>query len=427
MRHRLNLGALGTLAFAGLLAGCTGTGIPGGLGLTQPTSSPASFPTTSPTSAPTNSPTNSPTSRPTAVPTVAPTSAPTNSPTPHAPPTPTAAPTSVPTRTAPPTQSPTPKATATPTAVPTKAPTPTPTPDMGINLNWNTNVFSSEVTGTLQPLISVMPAGDSTITLAFATGTCGSETWATLPAATIIAANMPAFVASSKYYIVSTGGADGAFECPTTSAFLSFVKSYYTSHMLGVDFDIEAGQSQAVITQLATDVKAAEAVYPSLRFSFTVGTLGQIAANGTALGTYGVDVMNAIKSVGLTKYTVNLMAMDYGSASAYNCIVVSGACEMGQSAVQAAEDLHSQFSVPYSQIEITPMIGGNDSQGETFTIADVATVSSFVKQNGLAGVHFWSFDRDKDCAPGSSSSTCNTYGTAGTLGFTKAFVSDLGL
>jgi chitinase len=71
------------------------------------------------------------------------------------------------------------------------------------------------------------------------------------------------------------------------------------------------------------------------------------------------------------------------------------------------------------------MIGGNDSQGETFTIADVAMVSAYAKQKGLGGVHVWSMDRDVDCPPGSASPTCNTYGQAGTLGFTKGFLNAL--
>ena len=87
--------------------------------------------------------------------------------------------------------------------------------------------------------------------------------------------------------------------------------------------------------------------------------------------------------------------------------------------------------MPYSQIELTPMIGGNDSYDETFTIADAATISSFALSNGLGGIHFWSFERDTDCAPATvdndSSDTCNNYGKAGTLGYTNAFLSDLGL
>ena len=73
------------------------------------------------------------------------------------------------------------------------------------------------------------------------------------------------------------------------------------------------------------------------------------------------------------------------------------------------------------------MIGGNDATDETFSIADASTLSNWVKANGAAGIHFWSLDRDNDCAPGYASATCNSYGTAGTWGFTNAFISDLGL
>jgi hypothetical protein len=122
--------------------------------------------------------------------------------------------------------------------------------------------------------------------------------------------------------------------------------------------------------------------------------------------------------------------MDYGSTSPNNCVVGSnGKCDMGRSAIQAAVNLHNYYGVPYGQIELTPMVGGNDTQDETFSLADVATMSSYAAQNGLAGVHFWSLDRDHDhdCAPGYASPTCNSYGAAGTLGFTNSFISNLGL
>jgi hypothetical protein len=298
--------------------------------------------------------------------------------------------------------------------------------DTSINMNWNNNVISTDVTGSQQPLVNVMPSHNTAVTLAFATGTCGSESWAGVSGPSLASANMSSFVSSGKYYIISTGGANGVFTCPSTGGFLSFIKTYYTSNMLGVDFDIEGGQSQSDIDNLVADVQAAESTYPKMRFSFTIATLGGSA--NPALNQLGIEVVNSIKSHGLGgNYTINLMTMDYGSANSSNCVVVNGACEMGQSAVQAAKDLNSQEGIPYSRIELTPMIGGNDTQGETFTIADVQTASSFVKQQGLAGVHFWSFDRDVDCAPGAASPTCNSYGQAGTLGFTNAFISDLGL
>jgi hypothetical protein len=295
--------------------------------------------------------------------------------------------------------------------------------DITINLNWNTNVISSSVTGTMTPVTQVMPTGDTTLTLAFATGECGSENWGGVTPAEV-ATNLQSFVSAGKKYIISTGGADGVFTCGSDAGFDTFIQTYISANMVGVDFDIEGGQSSSVISNLVARVMAAEAKYPNLRFSFTLATLGGNASPG--LNSLGTSVLSAIQSAGLTNYYIDLMTMDFGSTSAGNCVVVNGACEMGQSAVQASEILHN-MGVPYGQIELTPMIGGNDTQGETFTIADVETVSAYALQKGLAGIHFWSFDRDVDCAPGSASPTCNSYGQAGTLGFTKAFVTDLGL
>ena len=298
--------------------------------------------------------------------------------------------------------------------------------DLTINMNWNTNVISTNVTGSLQPVLNVMPGKLNTLTWAFATGECGSENWAGLTPSQVAGANVQAAVNAGKSYIVSTGGAAGSFTCGSDAGFSKFIQTYYSANMLGVDFDIEAGQSQGDINNLIQRVIVAQRTYPNLRFSFTIATLG--GNSPQSLGETGVMVMNAIQAAGLTNYTINLMTMDYGSAIPGNCVVgSSGSCDMGQSAVQAAINLHGYYGVPYSQIELTPMIGGNDTQDEVFTTADVATVSAFATQNGLAGVHFWSFDRDNDCAPGYASPTCNSYGQAGTLGFTNQFIAQLGL
>jgi hypothetical protein len=96
---------------------------------------------------------------------------------------------------------------------------------------------------------------------------------------------------------------------------------------------------------------------------------------------------------------------------------------MGQSALQAAYNLHDHWGVPWSGIELTPMIGGNDTAGEQFTLADADTVAHFATANGLAGVHYWSYDRDVDCPPGAASPICNSIGNAGTHGYLKRFLA----
>jgi len=107
-------------------------------------------------------------------------------------------------------------------------------------------------------------------------------------------------------------------------------------------------------------------------------------------------------------------------------VVVSGACEMGQSAIQAVQNLQHTYGIPFNHIELTPMIGQNDASGEITTLSDIDTITNYATANGLAGLHFWSLDRDTPCAAGSSSSTCNSYPSVGILGYTNEILKDLG-
>jgi len=340
-------------------------------------------------------------------------------------------PTPTPTPKPTPTPAPTPTPIPTPTPVPTPTPKPTPTPtpgtstilfapykDVTISANFNTGEQQSNVTGTVEAVTTAMP--NKTLTWAFATGVCGSETWAGITPAMEIT-NVANFVSAGKDYIISTGGADGTFDCPSGSAFISFIDKYNSANLKGIDFDIEGGQTVQIIDDLINAVIAAEPSFPNLQFSFTVPSLGSTAAVPITGGGLGTTVVSEIKRLGLGgNYVVNLMAMDYGSAIASNCVVVGGACEMGQSAVQAAQALNAQSAIPFSHIGLTVMIGQNDTGGEITSLADVDTVSSFVKANGLATIRFWSFDRDTDAATGSLA-TSNEDGQA-PLAYSKEFL-----
>jgi hypothetical protein len=318
--------------------------------------------------------------------------------------------------------------------------------DSNINLNWNTNVITTNVNGSPTPLVNDLTAnGGKTITLAFATGECGSETWGGVPGAAMASANVPLLTQAGVKYIVSTGGAAGSFTCGSDAGMATFLDRWASAGLIGVDFDIEAGQSQSVIDELVQRIEAAHAKYPNLRFSLTLATLANNngAAAAQSLGgaapdsfnTYGDQVMAAVKStLGFdgtpstwpAYVTINLMTMDYGSPSAGVCVVSGGSCQMGESALQAAYNLHDHWGVPYGAIELTPMIGGNDVAGQQFTLADVDTIASFAIAHALGGVHYWSYDRDVDCAAGAASPTCNSIGNAGAHGFLRRFL-DKGL
>jgi hypothetical protein len=318
--------------------------------------------------------------------------------------------------------------------------------DTGISMNWNTNVISTDVSGTATSLAADLPSPNkTTVTLAFATGECGSENWAGVAGDVIATANVSLLVNAGIDYVVSTGGAAGSFTCATDGGFQTFLGRWASPHLVGVDFDIEAGQTSALIDALVARVHAAHASSPALRFSLTLGTLANNAgaataqslgsAAGDSLNAYGDESLAAVKStLGFdgtpgtwpAYLTVNLMTMDYGAASKGVCVVSSGTCQMGQSAIQAAYDLHDKWGIPYSNIELTPMIGQNDAADERFTLADADTVAAFVTSQGLAGVHYWSYDRDVDCPTGAASSTCSSMGAgyAGSHGFLSRLLAD---
>lgn len=275
---------------------------------------------------------------------------------------------------------------------------------------------------TSQPVLELVPNLPG-MTFAFATGECGAESWGGISGTGIID-TLATFAAAKVPYIISTGGANGAFTCGTDQGFFDFIDRYTTSSLVGIDFDLENGDSP-LFDSLVARVKAAQAnpKYSSLRFSFTVATLGGNGGKNNLVT--GAKVMTSIQNAGLTNYYINLMTMDYGGASAGVCTLSGSSCDMGASAVQAAESLHSAWGVPYNQIEVTPMIGGNDGGVEVFTLKDGATVTAYVKEKGLAGLHWWSFDRDTYCPAGPASAKCNSDDEkdAGTLAFMKAFTS----
>jgi hypothetical protein len=97
-------------------------------------------------------------------------------------------------------------------------------------------------------------------------------------------------------------------------------------------------------------------------------------------------------------FVLNLMVMDYGPASRKVCVVSKGRCDMGASAIQAAQNVHRKYKVPYAQIELTPMIGVNDVIENVYTLDDARKTVMAVQTMGMAGVHYWSLDRDKPCS-----------------------------
>ncbi len=303
-------------------------------------------------------------------------------------------------------------------------------------MNWNTDEMQSAVEGSAIPvvgsgsLVSQFVPKLPAITLAFATGACGSENWGGVAGASWAAENVPQLQSAGLNYVVSTGGQAGTFTCTSAAGMESFIARYASPHLVGIDFDIEGGQSQSDIQNLVNSAAGAQSQYPNLQFSFTLATLGASDGSFGGVNSLGNEVVEAVLGSTLKNYVINLMTMDYGSgATSSVCVVVSGSCEMGQSAIQAVKNLEHTYGIPAGKIAVTPMAGLNDSSSETFTIADVDTLTSYAASNGLAGLHFWSLDRDTPCpsAQTFASPTCNSVSGTTALEYTNRFLSDLGI
>ena len=287
-----------------------------------------------------------------------------------------------------------------------------------------TRVLSTAASGAPTPIVadgrSALPAGVSALTLAFATGECGAESWDGIEPRDWVEANLPALDRAGIGYIISTGGEAGAFTCTSDAAMEAFIARYATGHLVGFDFDIERGQSDEILDSLAKRIAAAQRKHPALRMSFTLATWAAADGSGAGLNADGERVMRAIRAAGVGDYYVNLMVMDYGEATPRNCVVLAGVCDMGRSAIQAARNLNARHGVPFDRIELTPMLGVNDVMANVFTLDDARALGHFARDSGLGGVHFWSLDRDTPCTDGASgvSSTCSGLAIVPPLGFT---------
>jgi hypothetical protein len=288
--------------------------------------------------------------------------------------------------------------------------------------------MASAVLGKSSPVIvargSILPPGVGALTWAFATGECGTENWEGIDPQRLADANVAAFERAGVDYIISTGGAAGIFTCAADAGMERFIARYDSPRLIGVDFDIEAGQTPEALAALVQRVRSAQFHHPRLRFSFTLATLAASDGNLGSLNPLGEQVLQAIRSAGLGDYYVNLMVMDYGPAIPGNCVVIGGVCDMGKSAIQAAENVHAKYGIPMHRIELTPMSGVNDVTANVFTLDDALLTARFVRDRGLGGLHFWSLDRDTRCAPGDApgaSPVCNTHDNVATLSYTRAF------
>ena len=247
-------------------------------------------------------------------------------------------------------------------------------------------------------------AGLKAITLAFLVdGGCvanwgglgGSVTSATLWNGTPISTVVSSLSNEGVQVIISWGGNAGSVQssCTNAASLQAMYQSVFDAYpsIIGQDFDIENSVDVAVVAQAIAGLKAAN---PGKLISLTLPVLP------TGLVTAGLSIVNACHALGFHPDTVNVMAMDYGSAN-------DNGGQMGLSAQQAAQATFNQTGDP---IGVTPDLGVNDVSTEIFQLSDAQSLVGFAKANSYINrLGFWSLGRDNGtCAgQGSTSPTCS--------------------
>jgi chitinase len=244
------------------------------------------------------------------------------------------------------------------------------------------------------------PRRGEVLVWAFATGECGHERWGDFDTGAFARLNVAAHEAAGRDYIISTGGAVGAFTCEDDAAMLRFVERYAGPRLRGIDFDIEGAQTPAQIEALVQRAKAVHQRWPALRLSFTIATHAAADGSRRSLNATGEAVLASLRRARLDDAVINLMVMNYGKPDVRFCVPHRGRCDMARSARQALANVHLKYGLPYNRLAVTLMLGENDVEANVLGPADAAAVARHARRLGLAGLHWWSLDRDRPCPAG---------------------------
>lgn len=222
---------------------------------------------------------------------------------------------------------------------------------------------------------------------------------------------------------VSFGGASGkelAANCDSASELAAaYGKALDAAGATLADFDIEGDElsDSASVALRSKAIARLQQERGGLEVSFTLPVMP------SGLDKDGLALLGSANDNGVQVSTVNLMTMNYGSS-------YDG--DMGGYALTAAKAAHTQLkkvfgtsdATAWQGMALTSMIGVNDVDNETFTLADAAEVRAFAEEKGIAWVSMWSTARDRQCADGSASdkpaTDCSGV-TQGSGAFGKAF------
>lgn len=208
---------------------------------------------------------------------------------------------------------------------------------------------------------------------------------------------------------VSFGGAGGtelAVGCTSPDALKNAYRAVVDTYGLTrLDFDIE-GQS---IANDSVNLKRAQALLYLQQSNSNLKIFITLSVNPNGIPSAGINFLTQLRDNGVRLAGINIMTMDYGINST----------QMGQVAIASANGTFSQIksvygnqysdSTVWKSINLTAMIGVNDTQPETFTLQNAQELRAFADQKKAGALSFWSINRDKSCPNNANilSETCS--------------------
>ncbi len=262
----------------------------------------------------------------------------------------------------------------------------------------------AKATSTLEQLH--VASGTKYFTLAFIVsgGGCVPAWGGNLPVATdaAIAGQIADLRKAGGDVIIAFGGQAGqelgvtCFDVASLQSAYQVVIDKYKVKQIDLDVEGDAIDNQVSNDRRSQALAKLVAANPGLRVSYTLPVFP------SGLIPSGINLLKSAVMYKTPVHVVNLMTMDYGNT------VDAGS--MATNAISAVNGTLGQVkSIGLkTNVGVTPMIGMNDSPGETFSLADADTLVKFARAHkDIALLSFWSVGRDSGSCVGQVSPTCS--------------------
>lgn len=212
--------------------------------------------------------------------------------------------------------------------------------------------------------------------------------------------------------VLSVGGQGGrelATVCRTPRALASAYRSAIQAYgVRALDLDLEGrALAPAAVARRAAALALLQRSDPRLALWLTL----PVSTNG--MPGDAVAAVRAATAAGVRLAGVNVMAMDFGNSDAPN-----PAGRMAMYVERAATAAHRQLGRiahglgAWGRLAVTVMIGRNDTRSEVVTLNDASALARFAAAHRLAGLRYWSFNRDRACSRQDNSVSDNCSGVS---------------